>query len=134
MGCRDLVTGICQEDNANYPDCTEEFRASFESCANISLGLKQSSGFELHAPLMHLSKAQSVLLAHEMPECWNALAYSHTSYDGKYPPTDMNHSNVLRADGFLRARLPDPLVLRAVAEGLMDLPQSSNYSQLKETK
>jgi 7-cyano-7-deazaguanine synthase in queuosine biosynthesis len=25
--CRTLVTGVCQEDNANYPDCRAEFIA-----------------------------------------------------------------------------------------------------------
>jgi 7-cyano-7-deazaguanine synthase len=129
MGCKDLVTGICQEDNANYPDCTEAFRGAFEGCANTSLGtnVPAGTGYRLHAPLMNLSKAETVRLAHQMPACWEALAYSHTSYDGKYPPTDMNHANVLRADGFLRANLPDPLVLRAVRERLMELPATLNY-------
>ena len=124
--CKHLVTGICQEDNANYPDCTEQFRWAFQSTANISLGFC-TKVFQLHAPLMRLSKAETVKLAKDLPGCWEALAYSHTSYDGKYPPTDMNHANVLRADGFERAGLPDPLVLRAVAEGLMELPKTANY-------
>lgn len=129
MGCNDLVTGICQEDNANYPDCTEAFRGAFEGCANTSLGTNAPActGYRLHAPLMNFSKAETVRLAHQMPACWEALAYSHTSYDGKYPPTDMNHANVLRADGFEKAGLPDPLVLRAVKEGLMQFPKTRNY-------
>jgi len=124
LHCTDLVTGICQEDNANYSDCRELFRASFEIMANLALG---TDAFRVHAPLMYKSKAETVALAMELPGCWEALAYTHTSYDGKYPPTDMNHANVLRADGFEKAGLPDPLVLRAVSEGLMPLPKSSNY-------
>lgn len=128
LGCEHLVTGICQEDNANYPDCREMFRSSFELTANLALGTDK---FRVHAPLMWLSKARTVRLARTLPGCWEALAYTHTSYDGKYPPADMNHANVLRADGFAKAGLPDPLVLRAVREGLMDLPATENYRNLQ---
>jgi 7-cyano-7-deazaguanine synthase len=128
-GARRVVLGICQEDNANYPDCTERFRGSFETMTNISLGRRLlAERICLLAPLMHMSKAQTCQLAHSMPDCWEALAYTHTSYDGRYPPTDMNHANVLRAHGFEQAGLPDPLVLRAVREGLMELPNTDNYS------
>lgn len=129
LGCNTLVTGICQEDNANYPDCTEEFRMLFEHTANQSLGLKYMDPrfVDIRAPLMHYSKAETVKLALELPGCLGALAYSHTSYDGKYPPVDMNHANVLRAKGFEDAGIPDPLVVRAWSEGLMDLPMTSNY-------
>jgi 7-cyano-7-deazaguanine synthase len=126
-GMRTLVTGICQEDNANYPDCTEPFRRKLERSFNESLGIQD---FRIEAPLMHLSKADSVRLASRLPGCLEALAYSHTSYDGKYPPTDMNHANVLRAAGFEEAGVPDPLVVRAWKEGLMELPKSSNYKDV----
>ena len=134
LGCTELVTGICQEDNANYPDCTEDFRFSFEMSANEALGTLPMLGdpkYSLHAPLMDLTKARTCQLAHGLPGCWDALAYTHTSYDGKYPPTDKNHANVLRAEGFLNAGLPDPLVLRAHAEGLMELPKTANYDMPK---
>lgn len=140
LGCNRLVTGICQEDNANYPDCTEKFRAAFQYMANISLGLPtelRTDGpppdqFQVLAPLMYLSKSETVHLARRLPGCWDALAYSHTSYDGKYPPKDNNHANVLRAHGFEQAGLPDPLVIRAWQEGLMDLPSSANYDDIRK--
>lgn len=134
LGCNNLVTGICQSDNANYPDCTEEYRKAFEYMANQSLGTLGTDGiarFRIHAPLMHLNKADTVRMSHSLPGCWAALAYSHTSYDGKYPPTDMNHSNVLRAHGFEEADLPDPLVVRAWQEGLMELPATTNYDGIR---
>lgn len=129
LGIRDLVTGICQADNANYPDCTEEFRVSLEQAFNTSLGVRDVN---IHAPLMFRSKSESVHLAASLPGCMEALAYSHTSYDGKYPPTDMNHANVLRAHGFEEAGLPDPLVLRAWREGVMELPKTRNYDGYDE--
>ncbi len=140
LGCDDLVTGICEEDNANYPDCTGEFRDQFERLANQSLGtlvhgwLRDRKRYTVHAPLLTLDKSETVKLAQGLPGCWEALAYTHTSYDGKYPPTDMNHSNVLRAFGFERAGLPDPLVVRAWREGLMELPTTKNYSFVDKEK
>jgi len=125
-----LVTGICQADNANYPDCTENFRSKAEDAFNESLGLHTGAWNSLRivAPLMHSSKASTVRMANNLPGCMNALAFSHTSYDGLYPPVGMNHSNVLRAKGFEDASMPDPLVLRAWLEGLMPLPTSVNYN------
>lgn len=134
LGCGAVVTGICQEDNANYPDCTEAFRRSIEKSITTSLGIDSTSvenAFFVEAPLMYLSKAKTVHLAKTLPGCMEALAYSHTSYDGKYPPTDHNHSNLLRAHGFLEAGEPDPLVVRAWREGLMPLPESANYDGLR---
>jgi 7-cyano-7-deazaguanine synthase len=128
-GCKNLVTGICQADNANYPDCTESFRASFEAMANQALGV---TDFQVWAPLMNLSKAQTCQLAFSMKDCWEALAWTHTSYDGIYPPSGHNHANVLRAHGFEEAGLPDPLVLRAYHDGLMALPKTKNYEAFRE--
>lgn len=132
LGCKDIVTGVCQEDNANYPDCREFFIFCLQQAFNESLGLKNHNELTIHTPLMHLSKAETVKLARRLgDDAWNALAYSHTSYDGKYPPTDMNHSNVLRAQGFLDAGFPDPLVVRAWREGLMELPSTPNYDRVR---
>lgn len=128
-GCNVIYTGVCQEDNANYPDCTSQFIDVFEDMANVSLGFSPRDGrwISIVTPLMHLSKAETVKKASTNINCWRALAHSHTSYDGKYPPTDNNHANVLRAQGFKEAGMPDPLVLRAYSENLMELPETDNY-------
>jgi len=132
-GIPNLVTGVCQMDNANYDDCRNIFIMATENYINTALGHDHRGTQPIHilTPLMYLSKAETVKMSKDIPGCWEALAYSHTSYDGKYPPTDMNHANVLRADGFEKAGLPDPLVLRAVSEGLMELPETANYDEAR---
>lgn len=131
-----IVVGVCQMDNANYDDCRAVFLDATTHYINTALGHdhRGTPAINVHAPLLMLSKCETVKLAHELPGCWEAMAYTHTSYDGKYPPTDMNHANVLRADGFAKAGLPDPLVLRAHAEGLMPLPGTCNYNIARSTR
>lgn len=135
LGCETVVTGICEADNANYPDCTESFRVAMERALNEGLhGFRNAERLQfvgIRAPLMYMSKAATVKLATELPGCMEALAYSHTSYDGIYPPVGKNHSNLLRAKGFEEADVPDPLVLRAWCEDLMPLPSTQNYRKEK---
>lgn len=130
LGIPNIVTGVCSMDNANYDDCRAIFINAAQFYINAALGHdhRGTPAIKIHTPLLYLTKAETVKLSSELPGCWEALAYSHTSYDGKYPPTDMNHANVLRAQGFLDAGMPDPLVLRAYKEGLMALPDTPNYT------
>lgn len=123
-----LVTGVCQEDNANYPDCRDVFVQSQAETIRQALGVDR---FTIHTPLMDLTKAQSIELAQSLPGCMSALAYSHTAYDGAYPPVGNDHASVLRAAGFEEAGVPDPLVERAWREGLMDLPATKNYDVVR---
>ncbi len=125
LGLNALVTGVCEADNANYPDCRDSFIGSQESTINQALG---TLGFAIYAPLMNLSKADSIHLAMQMDGAYVALAYSHTAYDGAYPPVGKDHASVLRAYGFEKAGVPDPLVIRAVREGFMELPKTDNYA------
>lgn len=135
VGAMNIVTGICQADNANYPDCTNKFRNRLQDAFNESLfGDNTRNDLKILAPLMFMSKAESVKLALTLPGCLGALGYTHTSYDGKYPPTDNNHANLLRAQGFEEAGVPDPLVVRAWREGLMDLPEGKHYDPVREMR
>ncbi len=130
LDCHNLVTGVCQQDNANYPDCRSEFVDAQEQTINKALGLVRE--FIIHTPLMHLSKARSIRLAKLIPGAYEALAWTHTAYDGGYPPTSKDHANTLRAQGFLEAGEPDPLVVRAWQEGLMPLPETPNYNGVRQ--
>lgn len=130
LGIRDIITGVCQMDNANYDDCRQVFIDATVNYINTALGHDHrdpENSIRIITPLMELTKAETCMMAYYNPECWKAMAYTHTSYDGKYPPTGMNHANVLRADGFAKANLADPLVLRAHNDGLMELPPTRNY-------
>lgn len=132
-GAGRLVTGVCEADNANYPDCRSAFINATEYAINQSLGIPHRSlnSLLIDTPLIDHSKPQTIRLALSLHHTYAALAYSHTAYDGLYPPTGRDHASVLRAHGFEQANVPDPLVLRAYGEGLMGLPSTQNYSPEK---
>ncbi len=132
LGCNILVTGVCQEDSGGYPDCRRTFIDSLQNACNYGTFTGESGGpspLYIATPLMSLTKAKSVELALTLPGCMEALAYSHTSYDGQYPPLGHDHATLLRAKGFYEANVPDPLIIRAWREGLMELPKTTNYQE-----
>jgi 7-cyano-7-deazaguanine synthase len=133
LGARILVTGVCQEDSGGYPDCRREFIDKVQAACNRGTFTGRDGALgslRIETPLMHLTKAQSVLLAQSLPGCMESLAYSHTAYDGKYPPTGHDHATLLRAKGFEEAGVADPLVVRAIKEGIMTCPDTSNYANI----
>lgn len=125
-----IVTGVCEADNANYPDCRAGFISAQQHTTRLALGLdlsEQFNKFQIHTPLIQMSKAESIRMAAGFPFGYEILAFTHTAYDGQYPPLGKDHASVLRAHGFEEAGLPDPLVVRAWSEGLMSLPATANY-------
>jgi 7-cyano-7-deazaguanine synthase len=126
-GIDTIITGVCQADGTNYPDCRRGFIDAMEAMIEAALETKLA----ILTPLMNYSKAETVKLAASLPGCMEALAYSHTAYDGAYPPIGKDHATTLRAHGFAEAGVPDPLVARAWKEGLMELPATPNYDSLR---
>lgn len=127
-----LVTGVCEEDYGGYPDCRQQFIDKLQEACNLGTFTGEDGALpalKIKTPLMRLTKAQTVELAMSLPGCYAALAYSHTSYAGEYPPSSNDHASLLRAKGFAEAGIPDPLILRAYNEGAIHkLPDSENYS------
>lgn len=129
-GIRRVITGVCQEDSGGYPDCRRSFIDALEATLAAGLFTGEEGALEpvtIETPLMNLTKAESVRFALTLPGCYEALAYSMTSYDGAYPPLGNDHATLLRAKGFAEANVPDPLILRAAMEDLMKLPESTGY-------
>jgi 7-cyano-7-deazaguanine synthase len=77
-----------------------------------TLHLGMDYTIHIHTPLMHLSKAQTVFLAQEVG-AMEALQYSHTCYEGHFPPCGACPACQLRARGFAEAGMRDPLLQRA---------------------
>lgn len=119
LDCYDLITGVCQMDNANYPDCTADFIAATTFAMQEALGMNRDDyirrdGPQLRVltPLISLTKAETVKLASTFPEWEKVMSMSHTCYAGETPPCGRCHACVLRAEGFRQAGVPDPLIER----------------------
>jgi len=67
------------------------------------------SNVEIHTPLMHLSKKETVELARDLGAL-NAMALTHTCYNGVRPPSGECPACQLRAKGFAEAGIDDPLL------------------------
>jgi 7-cyano-7-deazaguanine synthase len=103
-----LVTGVAQTDYSGYPDCRQETIEALQQA--IQLGME--SDVQIHTPLMHLSKKQTVELARDLGAL-DAMALTHTCYNGVRPPCGECPACVLRAKGFAEAGIEDPLVSNA---------------------
>jgi 7-cyano-7-deazaguanine synthase len=118
-GIRDLVTGVCQTDYSGYPDCRDATIKSLERALGQGLGWTDSGtrparegAFSIHTPLMFKTKAESVRWAGEIG-AMDSLAFSHTCYEGTYPPCGKCPACLLRRKGFQEAGVEDPLDIRA---------------------
>ena len=100
-----LVTGVAQTDYSGYPDCRQETIRSLQE----TLRLGMESDVEVHTPLMHLSKKETVELARDVGAL-EAMALTHTCYNGQRPPCGVCPACVLRAKGFDEAGIDDPLL------------------------
>lgn len=103
-----LVGGMCETDFSGYPDCRRNTLDTLMQAINLGM----ESKLELHTPLMNLTKAQSVLRAKQVGAL-EALALSHTCYNGVFPPCRKCPACLLREKGFVEAGVVDPLIERA---------------------
>ena len=108
----ELYAGVGQEDYGGYPDCREAFIVQMAGTINRSLDDPSLPMIGILTPLMHLSKAQTVLLSESLPGCREMLAWSHTCYNGAVPPCGECHACLLRQKGYGEAGVTDPLIER----------------------
>jgi 7-cyano-7-deazaguanine synthase len=107
---RDLYIGVNALDYSGYPDCRPEFVAGFEQLANVATKAGvEGNGFTIHAPLLHLTKAD---IAREAERLGLDVAISHSCYDPSPDGQACGQCDAcrLRAKGFADAGLKDPTV------------------------
>lgn len=126
MECNDLVVGIFEEAGQCYPDV----RRKFADAMRVLLPQTFDHQFTLHTPLMDMQKYQIVQFAKRLKGCWEALAFTHSSYDNEYPPNPKDRASQLRAKAFLLAGFPDPMIMKAWKDRrLKKLPETENYKE-----
>ncbi len=109
IGAGHIFIGANAIDYSGYPDCRPEFLALFETTANV--GTKagtEGARFQIHAPLIKLSKSDIVRKAVELNV---DLSLTHSCYD---PAADGRacgkcDSCQLRMKGFREAGVQDPI-------------------------
>lgn len=108
IDANDIFIGISNVDYSGYPDCRAEYLAKFEELANLATqaGVEKNVKYSIHAPLMHMSKGETVKLGLSL-----GVDYSmtHSCYD---PLLDGRSCGVcescqLRLKGFQDAGLTD---------------------------
>jgi len=62
LGAQDIFIGVNALDYSGYPDCRPEYIAAFQRMADLATkaGVEGSQRLTIHAPLIHLSKADII--------------------------------------------------------------------------
>ena len=113
LKARHIYVGFVEEDSSGYPDCREAFLQSFERTAN--LGTRPDTQLALHAPLIHLTKAQIVAKGLELGA---PLHLSWSCYQGEVEACGRCDSCLLRLRGFRDAGHPDPIPYAFIPDAL----------------
>lgn len=109
LGAADLFVGVNAVDYSGYPDCRPEFVAAFEQLAKFATkaGVEGTSRFRVHAPLIHLTKAQIIRRGLELGVNY-ALTHSCYAPDETGASCGRCDSCQLRLKGFAEAGTRDP--------------------------
>lgn len=73
-----IIVGVCETDFSGYPDCRDIFVKSM----NVTLNLAMDYAFQIHTPLMYLTKAQTWALADRLGCLDYIRQHTHTCYHG----------------------------------------------------
>jgi 7-cyano-7-deazaguanine synthase len=104
----DIFIGVNALDYSGYPDCRPEFIAAYERMANLATkaGVEGRTQLRIHTPLIQLTKAQIVRLAHELAVPF-ALTYSCYDPSPEGHPCGQCDACLLRRKGFEEAGIED---------------------------
>jgi 7-cyano-7-deazaguanine synthase len=109
LQAQDIFIGVNAVDYSGYPDCRPEFLKAFERLANLATkaGVEGAARYEIHAPLLHMSKAQIIQAG---IEAGVDFSLTHSCYDPSPEGLACGacDSCILRRRGFEQAGIADP--------------------------
>ena len=109
IGAADVFIGINALDYSGYPDCRPEFLEAFEKMARLATkaGVEGTAPLSIHAPLLHLTKADIVRRGTELGVDYGITL---TCYDPSPAGLACGHCDAcaLRRKGFQEAGVKDP--------------------------
>ncbi len=108
LGSSDIWCGVNAVDYSGYPDCRPAFVAAFEALANVATKAGvEGAGIRVHAPLMHMSKAD---IAREGRRLGVDFSATVSCYRADDEGRACGHCDAcrLRAQGFREAGMADP--------------------------
>ena len=107
---RDVFIGVNAVDFSGYPDCRPQFIAAFEALANVATKMTTAGAgrpFKVHAPLIHLGKAQIIRRGLELGVDYG-LTLSCYDPDAQGRACGRCDSCLIRKKGFAEAGVADP--------------------------
>ena len=109
VGAFDIFMGANNLDYAGYPDCRPEFLAAFAALANLATkaGTDGTGRFQIHAPLIRLSKAEIILEGVRLGVDYAATVSCYDA-DAEGSACGRCDSCLLRKKGFEQAGVTDP--------------------------
>lgn len=113
LGARDIFIGANALDYSGYPDCRPEYLRAFEALANLATRAGvEGSRFTIHAPLLHLTKAEIVRRGTELGVDYRLTV---SCYDPSPDGAACGRCDacLLRRRGFEQSGVPDPTRYRA---------------------
>lgn len=108
LGAQDIFVGVNAVDYSGYPDCRPAYIQAFENMANLATKAQvEGAKLTIHAPLMHLSKADIIQQGHQLGVDY-ALTVSCYQADTQGRACGVCDSCRLRQAGFEAAGVADP--------------------------
>jgi len=109
LGITDIFIGVSEVDYSGYVDCREAFIQAMEKAINLGtvLGAERKQHITLHAPFMHMTKAEEVKLGVRLGV---DFGLTWTCYRGDAHPCGTCDSCLLRAKAFREAGVEDPTI------------------------
>ena|SRR5579864_229335 len=117
IGVAAIFIGVNALDYSGYPDCRPEYLEAYEHMARLATraGVEGQQELRIHAPLLHLSKAQIIRRGLDLGVDYGVTL---TCYDPSPEGTACGHCDacLLRLKGFAENGMRDPAPYQLEAE------------------